>query len=173
MVQVGIASIMQMHCNDTGTKNNYDSKKTLGMIRAQHLEFQKNAGEEEKEEEKEKEISENEPVQAIHSQDIATESKNDSKDIDDNNNDDINFTVINTGIIRDNIFGDDDESDEKDMNDIIDPSDGKEVVTRGSETTNANDRDEPRQTAATDTRIARNDDNDPSHEKEVATGGNE
>jgi hypothetical protein len=74
-------------------------------------------------------------VQAIHSQDIATESKNGSKDIDDNDDDDINFTVTNTGIIRDNIFLDDDESDEKDMNDINDPSDGKEVVTRGSETT--------------------------------------
>jgi hypothetical protein len=34
MVQVGIASIMQMHCNDTGTKNNHDWKKTLGMMRA-------------------------------------------------------------------------------------------------------------------------------------------
>ncbi len=99
--------------------------------------------------------------------------KNDSEDVDDNNNDDINFTVTNTGIIRDNIFGDDDESDEKDMNNINDPSDGKEVVTRGSETTNANDGDEPRQAAATDTRIARNDDNDPSHEKEVVTGGRE
>jgi hypothetical protein len=41
MVQVGIASIMQMQCNDTGTKNNHDWKKTLGMIRAQHLELQK------------------------------------------------------------------------------------------------------------------------------------
>ena len=51
MVQV-IASIMQMHCNDTGTKNNHDWKKTLGMIRAQHLEFLKNAGEEEKEKER-------------------------------------------------------------------------------------------------------------------------
>jgi hypothetical protein len=45
------------------------------MIRARHLEFLKNAGEEEKEKEEEKEISKNEPVQAIHSQDIATESK--------------------------------------------------------------------------------------------------
>jgi hypothetical protein len=121
----------------------------------------------EKEKEKEKEISENESVQAIHSQDIATESKNDSKDVDDNNNDDINFTVTKTRIIRDNIFGDNDESDEKDMKDINDPSDGKEVVTRGSETTDANDGDEPRQTAATDTRIARKDDNDPSHEKRL------
>jgi hypothetical protein len=93
VVQVGIPSTMQMHCNDTGTKNNHDWKKTLGMIRAGHLEFLKNAGEEEKEKEKEKEISENEPVQTIHSQDIATESKNDSKDVDDDNNDDINFTV--------------------------------------------------------------------------------
>ncbi len=50
------------------------------------------------------------------------------------------------------------------MNDINDPSDGKEVVTRGSETIDANDGDKPRQTAATDTRIARNDNNDPSHE---------
>ena len=74
------------------------------MIRARHLEFSKNAGEEEKEKETEKEIGENESVQAIHSQDIATESKNDSKDIDDNNNDDIDFTVTNTRIIRDNIF---------------------------------------------------------------------
>jgi hypothetical protein len=106
-------------------------------------------------------------VQAIHSQDIATESKNDSEDVDDNDNDDIDFTVTNTGIIRDNIFGDDDKSDEKDMNDINDPSDGKEVVTRGSETTNANDGDEPRQTAATDTRIARKDNNDPLHEKRL------
>jgi hypothetical protein len=65
----------------------------------------KNAGEEEKEKEKEKEISDNEPVQAIHSLDIATESKNDSKDIDDNNDDDINFTVTNTGIIRDIFLG--------------------------------------------------------------------
>jgi hypothetical protein len=108
-------------------------------------------------------------VQAIHSQDIATESKNDSEDIDDNGNDDINFKITNTGIGRDNILGDDDESDEKDMNDINDPSVGKEVVTRGSETTNANNGDKPRQTAATDTRIARNDANDPSHEKEVVT----
>jgi hypothetical protein len=59
------------------------------------------------------------------------------------------------------------------MNNINDPSDGKEVVIRGSETTNANDRDKPRQTAATDTRIPRNDNNDPSHEKEVVTGGSE
>jgi hypothetical protein len=36
MVQVGIASIMQTHCNDTGTKNNHDWKKTLGMISARH-----------------------------------------------------------------------------------------------------------------------------------------
>jgi hypothetical protein len=93
VVQVGIPSTMQMHCNDTGTKNNHDWKKTLGMIRAGHLDFLKNAGEEEKVKEKEKEISENEPVQTIHSQDIATESKNDSKDVDDNNNDDIDFTV--------------------------------------------------------------------------------
>jgi hypothetical protein len=100
------------------------------MIRARHLEFLKNSGEEKKEKEKEKEISENEPVQAIHSQDIVTESKNDSKDVDDNNNDDINFTVTNTGNIRDKIFGDNDESDEKDMNNINDPSDGKEVVIR-------------------------------------------
>jgi hypothetical protein len=50
-------------------------------------------------------------------------------------------------------------------------SDGKEVVTRRSETTDTNDGDEHRQTAATDTIIARNDDNDPSHEKEVVTGG--
>jgi hypothetical protein len=56
MVQVGIASIMQMHCNDTGTKNNHDWKKTLGMIRTQHLEFLKNADEEEKEKEKEKNL---------------------------------------------------------------------------------------------------------------------
>jgi hypothetical protein len=75
MVQVGIALIIQTHCNDTGTQNNHGWKKTLGMIRARHLEFLKNAGGEEKETEKEKEISENEPVQAIHSQDIATESK--------------------------------------------------------------------------------------------------
>jgi hypothetical protein len=68
----------------------------------------KNAGEEGKEKEKEKDINDNEPVQAIHSQDIATESKNDSKDVDDNDNDDINFTVTNTRIIRYNIFGDDD-----------------------------------------------------------------
>ena len=47
MVQVGIASIMQMHCNDTG-------KKTSGLIKVQHLDFLKNAGEEEKEKEKEK-----------------------------------------------------------------------------------------------------------------------
>jgi hypothetical protein len=112
-------------------------------------------------------------VQAIHSQDIATESKNDSKDIDDNDDDDINFTVTNTGIIRDNIFGDNDESDEKDMNNINDPSDGKEVVTRGSETSNANDGDKPKQTAKTDTKIARNNNNDPSHAKEVVTGGSE
>jgi hypothetical protein len=59
------------------------------------------------------------------------------------------------------------------MNIINDPSDGKEVVTRGSETTDANDGDKPRQTAATDTRIARNNDNDPSHEKEVVTKGSE
>ncbi len=58
-------------------------------------------------------------------------------------------------------------SAEKDMNDIDDPSDGKEVITRGNETTNANDGDKPRQTAATDTRIARNNDNDPSDEMEV------
>ncbi len=162
-----------MHCNDTGTKHNHDWKKTLGMIRVQLLEFLKNAGEEEKEKEKEKETSDNEPVQAIHSQDKATENKKDSKDVDDNNNDDIDFTVTNTGIIRDNILGDDDESDEKDMNDINDPSDGKEVVTRGSETTGANDGDEQRQTAATDTRIARNNDNYPSHEKEVVARGSE
>ncbi len=55
-------------------------------------------------------------------------------------------------------MGDDDESDEKDMNDINDPSDGKEVVTRGRETTDTNDGDKPRQTAATDKRIARNND---------------
>jgi hypothetical protein len=54
MVQRGIASIMQMHCNYTGTKNNHDWKKTLGMIRVQHLEFLKNASEEENEKEKEK-----------------------------------------------------------------------------------------------------------------------
>ncbi len=59
------------------------------------------------------------------------------------------------------------------MNDINDPSDGKEVVTRGSETTDTNDGDKPRQTAATDMRIARNDNNDPSHEKEVVTGESE
>jgi hypothetical protein len=171
MVQVGIALIMQMHCNDTGTKNSHDWKKILGKIRVQHLEYLKNAGEEEKEKEKEKEISENEPVQAIHSQDIATENYNDSEYLDDNDNDVINFTVTNTRIIRDNIFGDDDESDEKDMNNIIDPSDGKEVDTRGSETTDANVGDEPRQTAVTDMRIARNNNNDPSHEKEVVTGG--
>jgi hypothetical protein len=64
---VGIAFIMQMHCNDTGTKISHDWKKTLGMIRAQHLELLKNAGQEEKVKEKGKEISENEPVQAIHS----------------------------------------------------------------------------------------------------------
>ncbi len=106
-------------------------------------------------------------------QDIATESKNDSEDVDDNNNDDINFTVTNTGIIRDHILGDDDESDQKDMNNINDPSDGKVVVTRRSKTTDANDRDKPRQTAATDTRIARNNNNDPSHQKEVVTRGSE
>jgi hypothetical protein len=97
-----------------------------------------------KRERERKKISENEPLQAIHSQDIATESQNDSKDIDDSNNGDINFTVTNTGIIRDNILGDDDESDEGHMNNIHDPSDEKEVVTRGSETTNANDGDELR-----------------------------
>ncbi len=59
MVQVGIALIMQMHCNDMETKNNHDWKKTLGMIRAGHLEFLKNAGEEEKEKEEEKVISDN------------------------------------------------------------------------------------------------------------------
>ncbi len=69
----------------------------MGMIRAQHIEFFKNAGEEEKEKEKENKISDNEPVQAIHSQDTATESNNDSKDVDDNNDDDIDFTVTNTG----------------------------------------------------------------------------
>ncbi len=47
-----------MHCNDTGTKNNHDWKKTLGMIIERYLEFLKNAGEEEKEKEKEKIISE-------------------------------------------------------------------------------------------------------------------
>jgi hypothetical protein len=44
-------------------------------------------------------------VQAIHSQDIATESKNVSEDVDDNNDDDINFTVTNTGIIREIFLG--------------------------------------------------------------------
>ncbi len=53
------------------------------------------------------------------------------------------------------------------MNNINDPLDGKEVITRGSETTDANDGDEPRQTVATDTRNARNNDNDPSHEKRL------
>ncbi len=90
-------------------------------------------------------------MQATYSQDIATEYKNDSEDVDDHDDDDIDFTVTDTGIIRDNILGDDDESDEKNMNDINDPLDGKVVVTRGSETTNANDGDEPRQTVATDT----------------------
>jgi hypothetical protein len=36
------------------TEKNHDWNKTLGMIRAQHLEFLKNAGEEEKEKEKKK-----------------------------------------------------------------------------------------------------------------------
>ncbi len=42
-----------------------------------------------------------------------------------------------------------------------------EVDTRGSERTNASVEDEQRETSATDTRIAREDDNDPSDEMEV------
>jgi hypothetical protein len=42
-----------------------------------------------------------------------------------------------------------------------------EVDTRGSERTNASVEDEQRETLATDTRIAREDDNDPSDEMEV------
>jgi hypothetical protein len=42
-----------------------------------------------------------------------------------------------------------------------------EVDTRGSERTNASVKDEQRETLATDTRIAREDDNDPSDEMEV------
>ncbi len=45
-------------------------------------------------------------MQEIHSQDIATESKIDSKDVENDNDDDIDFTKTNTGIIRRNIFGD-------------------------------------------------------------------
>ena len=79
-------------------------EKDLGNDKSATFRTSKNAGEEEKEKEKENKISENEPVLAIHSQDIATESKNDFKHVDDNDNDDIDFTVTNTGIIRDNIF---------------------------------------------------------------------
>ncbi len=49
----------------------------------------------------------------------------------------------------------------------------KKVVTGGSERTNANDRDKPRETVATDMRIAREDNNDPSDEMEVDTRGSE
>ncbi len=42
-----------------------------------------------------------------------------------------------------------------------------EVDTRGSEWTDASIKDEQRETSATDTRIAREDDNDPSDEMEV------
>jgi hypothetical protein len=42
-----------------------------------------------------------------------------------------------------------------------------EVDTRGSERTNASVKDEQRETSATDTRIAREDKNDPSDEMEV------
>ncbi len=41
------------------------------------------------------------------------------------------------------------------------------VYTRGSERTDASVKDEQRETSATDTRIAREDDNDPSDEMEV------
>ncbi len=42
-----------------------------------------------------------------------------------------------------------------------------EVDTRGSERTDASVKDEQRETSATDMRIAREDDNDPSDEMEV------
>jgi hypothetical protein len=54
-----------------------------------------------------------------------------------------------------------------------DPSNEKEVVTGGSERTDANDRDKPTETVATDTRIARDDDNDLSDGIEVDTRGSE
>ncbi len=48
-----------------------------------------------------------------------------------------------------------------------------EVDTRGSERTDANVEDEQRETLATDTRIAREDDNYPSDEMEIETNTSE
>ncbi len=85
---MGIALIMQMHCNDTKLKNYQNWTEMLNLIRNCHFEFMEL--ELEKEQEKEKKIHENAPVQDILSQDKdilsqdkATNSKNDSNDSDD------------------------------------------------------------------------------------------
>jgi hypothetical protein len=77
-IQLGMRSVMQMHCNDTGTMNDKSFQETLEIIRMKHLEDMKS-----NKVRVENEISNIPPEQATETATMDANSKNDSGDSDE------------------------------------------------------------------------------------------
>jgi hypothetical protein len=192
-ILLGMALIMQMHCNDTESKNDQTWADTLRMIREQHFEDLRLD-----KERQQKEISDNAPVQDTHSENKDTDSKIDSSDGDDDSDDEIEFVAADTEIVRGNIFEDDDESEKQNVidketrtvlkignsvnmktNAVNDKNKPGEIVDEETTSSvNDNDRnkkemDVNKSNAPTDTDRCRDNDNDPSDKKEAEIEENE
>ena len=101
LIQLGMESLMQMHCNETKTTNDKSFKDTLAILKAKHFEDCKKLDEERVEEE----ISEN--TQQI----LGTLPQLGQSDDDEESDDNEELLSYSTKKKRKNIFDDDDEEE--------------------------------------------------------------
>ncbi len=107
LIELGMISVMRMHCIDTKTLCSEDWKETCLMMREQRL----------KELTLEQEIKDIErsdipPVEASQSETIDVDSNTDSADNDNKSDDDSEMVSNNTKLKKNLIFDDNDDNDE-------------------------------------------------------------
>jgi hypothetical protein len=129
-IQMGMWSVMQMHCNDTGTTNDKSFQETLEIIRMKHLEDMKSNKVRVK-----NKISNIPPEQATETATMDANSKNDSGDSDEESDDDNEIVLHNKNYQKSRIFDDNDEDNDSDLQNAANTKTSAEVIAG----TNMND----------------------------------
>jgi hypothetical protein len=122
-IQLEMWSVMQMHCNDTGTTNNESFQETLEIIRMKCLEDMKS-----NKVRVENEISNIPPEQATETATMDANSKHDSGDGDEESDDDDEIVLHNKNYQKSSIFDDDGDNNDSEQQNAANTKTSAEVI---------------------------------------------
>jgi hypothetical protein len=126
IIHLGVISVIEMHCNDTGTRNDKTVKETFALITERHLKALKEDATSIRMRLEEAKLQENKKTDANQT--------NESSEEEEESNDEEQMVYKKSNNRKINVFDDDDEDDDHDKNNTATKETTSDVIS-GTSTT--------------------------------------